>query len=33
MNLKANVTHWLAFGHPAWKRMVVRQWKDPPEFR
>ena len=33
MDLKTNVTHALAFGHPAWKRMVVRQRKDRQAFR
>lgn len=33
MDLKANVTHAFAFGHPAWKRMVLRQRKDRRAFR
>lgn len=32
-DLKANVTHALAFEHPAWKRIVVRQRKDRHVFR
>ncbi len=33
MDLKANVRHALAFGHPAWKRMVLRQREDRRAFR
>lgn len=32
MDLKANVSHALAFGYPAWKRMVRRQREDRQAF-
>ena len=33
MDLTANVTHALSAGHPAWKRMVRRQWGNRRGFR
>lgn len=33
LDLKANVTHALAEGHPAWKRMVLRQRENRRGFR
>lgn len=33
MDLRANVTHALSLGHPAWKRMVLRQRNDRRTFR